>query len=133
MSKQFSAQKLRELEVKSGALAEKATRLSQQIVLAEKFLQELPGKIEVVVERDILTRLEFCRFEGSWRLWFGPSDCNGELATEASVETKAKVAALLPELFEKIFTTVNNRLSEVEAGLDSLASIAEFIDPLEGV
>lgn len=125
MPNQQSEKMLRELNRKAKEFAEKSTRLSNQLEEAEAFLQEMPGKLEVSVGEG-WGQLSFSRCQSGWRLWYG-SEQDGELVTEASVETKAHAASLLPELVNRLFAVVSERLEQVDAGLTALKDVP-FLD-----
>jgi len=120
---------LRVLKHNATEYAEKATRLSNLLDEAETFFQEMPGKMEVAVDQGN-RRLKLERWNSDWRLLYS-EDQRVDLVTEATVDVKAMAAQLLPELVDRLASTVSQRLIDVDAGLEALRRVPFLNDPQE--
>ena len=87
-----------QLQRESDAYAKKSTQLSNLLLEAEHFLQELSGKIAVEVNIGH-GNLGFFKHGGVWRLYY-----DIQPVTEADVKVKANAARTLPKLFEQLVT-----------------------------
>lgn len=115
MPKQQSEKMLRELELRAKEFGDKSTKLSNMLEEAEAFLQRMPAKVQVNVEQLSFRRSPHVQ---EWKLWY-----ESEVVTESSVAIKARAARLLPPLVKELFSSLSNRLVEVDAGLEALSRV----------
>lgn len=123
MPNEHASKLLRDFKASADVYAKKCTALSNALEEIELFLQELPAKFELVVTSDDFYELSFQRIKGVWRLYIAWGDEVGVSVTEASVETKAKAAKLLPRLVNQLVEEQQERLQAVDEGLKSLQEI----------
>lgn len=134
---QSPGQTLARISEQSARYAAAATALSCSIVEMEEFLGSLPGKVAVSYTQPNLAidaSLEYARSsDGRWYIYVGQG-LGGALAAlvsktptpqatplrDASVDTKIRVAPMLPGLLEKI-------CAELGARADSAASAVEDV------
>ena len=122
MPNQDSQKLLRELKKKNEVYAQKSTQLSELLDEAERFLNGLSAKMSISVAESDWDRLVFMRSAVGWKLWYGSGD-EGSWVTEGSVSVKAAAAQLLPELFDRLVSTQDEKLGEVEIALKALSSL----------
>lgn len=121
---------LSDVNRKAEQYASKASQLSDLLEEAETFLQEMPGKIQTEAQGEC-GALAFRKGPAAWRLYWREGcdyfdESSGEdwvLVTDASVVVKSLAAQVLPMLVERIFTTQEERLEEVEKALQCLATV----------
>jgi hypothetical protein len=126
MSRKHAEQMLKTLEDQSAEYAQKASRLSDLLELAECFLQEMPGKVaaEFGDRTHLSGKIMFIRCQDEWRLVFESQELQeDEFVCESTVQVKARAAILLPELMRLIFDTRSSRLQMVEQALEGLEKL----------
>ncbi|WP_437194444.1 hypothetical protein [Planctomicrobium sp. SH527] len=123
---------LRLLTQNAAEIAEKATRLSDQLELVENILRELPGKFEVEVgeSNGPSGSLSLARHSNDWHLIYSTYQ-DSYRVTSSSVSIKAAAAILVPELLATLSQKSEERLEQINAGLNALDSLPFLQDRVE--
>lgn len=134
MAKKRPASKpmLETLRERSALFSERATLLSNLLIQAEEFFNEMPGKIEVETEirEDDDVRLSLARVGKGWKLllehWEGTDSTSYEVI-KAPIGIKAEAAKRLPELFRALMNHIGRQQDTVDDALQALTELP-FLD-----
>jgi hypothetical protein len=107
-------------------------RLTKRIAAAEQLLTSVPWKIEATVDFDD-KYLTIGRLKSGWALYVervvsehGDTDVDF-LARDASVEVKARIAELLPQLLQAMIDGARERENVLKAGHAALDKFDEVV------